>query len=122
MHFEDAGFDVVARLLAALSPTERERCVVYADMHRRPAAEPSGTEPGLDAPHWLAFADLRPGANWMHPALWLAVPVAAGDVRRVATDRPPTFGPLPSGWRVVWQSPGIEPWQCLALADAPSPP
>ena len=121
MSLQDPAHPLLSRLLAALTPGERARCVVYME-------DPAGST-GLEAApavgdhHRLAFVDLQPGANWMHPALWLVAPTSDSSdepVKRISTHRPPLFGPLPAGWSVIWQSPGIESWQCLALADAPT--
>lgn len=78
--------------------------VVYADR----AARASGTvqlgtqSAHTGSPSLLVFRDEMPGANWMHPCTYALVDIETGGVHaRVASDRPPAFGRLPSTWIVV---------------------
>lgn len=111
--------DIVASLLATLDPGEREHCAVYVDEALRPAGAPSpeGLSP-QPWPCWLAFVDLRPGANWMHACRYVFIRADDGSLHVVAGERPPSFGPLPASWRQVWCSPDVAQWQLLPTRPA----
>jgi hypothetical protein len=95
--------EMVAGCALAAFPAEHG-FVVYADRRPRQAgAVQVGSEiVTITAPAVLVFRDEQPGANWMHQCSYALVTVAGRQVlTRVAADRPPVFGILPSSWIVV---------------------
>jgi hypothetical protein len=110
-------------LLRPLSPPERTQAVVYLDdvLRQATAAREADGTPGWPAPHWLAFVDLQPQANWMHACCYLIVDQASQHITRVAAERPPQFGAFGPGWRVVWHSADVQAWQIMPVSDDASP-
>ncbi len=112
----------VAGISAALTPQERLAAVVYLDTTLREPGPASigGREIDVDRAYFLAFIDAKPGANWMHPCRYLLIDRTGHEIDSVDSDRPPAFGALPVGWRVVLRPPDIEDWTLLRTED-PSP-
>lgn len=105
---------------AQLTQDERLGAVVYVDDALRPAGEfqSGGQTIAVPDPYWLAFVDRAPGANWMHAARYLVVNSVTGKIASIESDRPPSFGRLPAGWRVLWRSAGIEDWRLMPIASS----
>jgi hypothetical protein len=110
-------------LLQALDASARNHCVIYADeCLRHGGVEPvEAAAPRWPLPHWLAFVDLQPQANWMHPCCWLIVDQANLSVSVIPGDQPPVFGTLAPSWRVIWCSGDVAEWQLLPLSTADPP-
>src|SRR5271157_1152965 len=102
-------------VLAQITAEERKNSVVYLDERVRPAGKVKcgATEVQVEHPHVLAFIDLQPGANWMHPYRYLLIDPTSRRVTAVPGDRPPVFGTLPPTWRVVSRPPGLPDWRLL---------
>ena len=99
----------VASCAAAAFPAE-PGVVVYADRQPRQAGTVQvGTHTvTITTTAVLIFRDEQPGANWMHRCSYALVAVAGRQVlARVAADRPPVFGTLPSSWIVVSDPDGM---------------
>lgn len=107
---------------AQLTQDERLAAVVYVDDALRPAGDCRAGDRTIAVPHphWLAFVDRAPGSNWMHAARYLVVDSVTGETTSVESDRPPSFGPLPAGWRVLRRSAGIEDWRLMPIAASSS--
>ena len=87
---------------------EQLHAVSYLDDTLRPAGSAQAGDQviTINAPYRLAFIDRAPGANWMHPARYLLIS-SDSKIKSVESNRPPVFGILPSGWRVVWRPAGL---------------
>jgi hypothetical protein len=109
----------VTGVSAALTPQERLAAVVYLDTTPREPGRTSigGREIDVDRPYYLAFIDGKPGANWMHPCRYLLIDRTGRAMASVESDRPPAFGALPAGWRVVLRPPDVEDWTLLRTDD-----
>jgi hypothetical protein len=109
----------VAGVSAALTPQERLAAVVYLDTTEREPGRASigGREIDVDRPYHLAFIDGKPGANWMHACRYLLIDRTGQEIASVDSDRPPAFGALPAGWRVVLRPPDIDDWTLLRTDD-----
>ena len=119
-----ASFDELdSTIITDLTPEERQHSVVYIDQHLFPAgpAQIGGQAIDVANPYVIAFIDRRPGANWMHPCRYLLIDPIDRHVVSVDSNRPPAFGRLPSGWRIVMRSPEIEDWQVMPITSGPPP-
>jgi hypothetical protein len=105
-------------ILTQLTSEERAKSAVYLDERLRPSGQSAvgGREYQHDTPSVVAFIDQRPGANWMHPCRYLLIDPATKNITSINSDRPPLFGALPSTWRVVWRSHGIDDWRLLPIS------
>jgi hypothetical protein len=103
---------------AQLTQEERLQAVVYIDDALRPAGAGQAGDHKITvaAPYWLVFIDRAPGANWMHAARYLVINSVTRDIASLESNRPPSFGRLPAGWRVLWRSAGIEDWRLMPIA------
>jgi hypothetical protein len=123
----DTLSEIAERLaLDALDDSERASAVVYLDSEPRPPGTVELPGPGAvpvhtSGPSLIAFVDRRPGANWMHDARYLLIEPHAGAVCSFPAEGPPTYGPLPPGWRVVWHPASVESWRILPLASTVDP-
>jgi hypothetical protein len=110
--------ELVAAINAGLTGDERERAVVYLNDGLMPAgnANVSGRDIVADHPYILAFVDREPGANWMHPCRYLLIDPANNKIVSIDGDRPPAFGMLPQGWRIVAHPAGLEGWKLMPIA------
>jgi len=108
---------LAATIVSNLTPDERERSAVYLNetIHPPGTATLGMTRIEIDYPYVLAFIDRRPGANWMHPCRYLIVNPSDQALRSVDSDRPPAFGILPSTWKLIARSPGLEDWQLMKI-------
>jgi hypothetical protein len=108
------NFSMDKLVLAQLTEDELANAAVYVNDELLPAGASvmGGVELQSDEPHWIAFIDQTPRANWMHRCRYLVIE-RSERVISVQADRPPVFGSLPSGWRLVWRAPGIEEWMLL---------
>ena len=117
---EFAGFEGLDEIVQSFLITDQERAksIAYLNQKIQAAgrAKIGGQKVEFDHPYLLLFIDLQPGANWMHPCRYLLIDPATQQVDSVESDRPPLFGMLPSSWRVVWRSPGIQDWQLLPIS------
>ena len=112
-----AGLDKIA--IDNLTPEERAHSAVYLDTIACPAGQATiGGQPiDIEHPYLVAFVDRKPGANWMHPCRYLVIDPADRTFVAIESNRPPVFGPLPGGWRLIWRSPDIQDWQVLKIAE-----
>src|SRR5436305_9619166 len=104
-------------VLDALRPDERAAAVAYLDGRVRPRGplEIGGLQVELADDAYVAFVDLAPGANWMHPVRYLLIDAQTHAVRELEASQPPGFGPLPATWRIVARAPDVEDWQLLPI-------
>ena len=109
---------IQAAIEASLSQEERLHAVVYLDDTLRPAGSAQAGDQviAMNAPYRLVFIDRAPGANWMHPARYLLISSVSNEVESVESNRPPVFGTLPAGWRVVGRPAGLEDWRLMPIA------
>jgi hypothetical protein len=106
-------------VLANLTPEERRRSAVYLNDTPAPAghATIAGQPIEIDHSYVVAFIDRHPGANWMHPCRYLVINPSDQRCMSLESNRPPVFGPLPSGWRLIQRSPDVQDWQLLKIAE-----
>ncbi|MGO8670746.1 MAG: hypothetical protein ACLQVD_05200 [Capsulimonadaceae bacterium] len=118
-----AEFNIGSIITSNLTDAERTRSAVYIDDNPVPAGTSmiGGTRIEIDQPYVVAFIDRNPGANWMHPCRYLLINPTDQSTVSVESDRPPVFGLLPSTWRLVWQSPGLDDWRLIQIATVPPP-
>ncbi|MGA9596231.1 MAG: hypothetical protein WBV06_08745 [Acidimicrobiia bacterium] len=114
--------DLRAAVMAVLSPETLCNCAVYV------ALTPVASGSMLEFPQmaftspWdalMAFVDLDPMANWSHPALFVLVSRASGEVRTVDAHLPPfrrAGDADPYEWRVLYRAPSV-PDAVLAAAE-----
>ncbi|MBV8278572.1 MAG: hypothetical protein JO170_25390 [Verrucomicrobia bacterium] len=105
-------------IIANLTDEERRRSAVYLDKNALPAGKTTigGRQIEVDHPYVMVFIDRNPGANWMHPCRYLLINPHTLQVTSVDSDRPPVFGVLPSSWRLVMRSPGLDDWRIIRIA------
>jgi hypothetical protein len=101
---------LLERALDRIDPAQRARCVLYR-LKSAPALRFGPTSLAIGEGAAVVFADLMPGANWTHPAMCLVV--EPGGVRAVPVQYPPAGGAVE---KVLFESPGIEPWQRLPVS------
>ncbi len=116
---DNAAF-LPSAIQAQLTPEERLRAVVYIDdALRAPGHCQAGDQTiTVPDPHWLAFIDRAPGANWMHATRYLLINSVTREITSIDSNRPPSFGKLSAGWRVLWRSDGAEDWGLMPI-EAP---
>jgi hypothetical protein len=105
-------------IIANLTDEERRRSAVYLDENVVPTgtAKIGGRQIEVDHPYVMVFIDRNPGANWMHPCRYLLINPHNLQLISVDGDRPPVFGELPSSWRLVMRSPGLDDWRVIRIA------
>jgi len=122
---EDKNIDVKsqsdpleAAIVSHLTDEERKRSAVYlnGDLSVPGVATIGGRQIEINYSYFLVFIDRNPGANWMHPCRYLLINPVNLQVISIESDRPPLFGILPSSWRLVLRSPGLEDWQLIKIA------
>jgi hypothetical protein len=110
-----------ATVVANLTDKERERSAAYLNekIFDAGSATIGGQQIKVHHSYVVAFIDRNPGANWMHPCRYLLIDPADQTVMSVDGMRPPVFGALPSSWRLVARTPGLEDWQLIRIAPGP---
>jgi hypothetical protein len=110
-------------IITNLNDEEREQSAAYLNENLVPAGASviGGHRIEIDHPYVVAFIDRNPGANWMHPCRYLLLNPTGGQLISIESDRPPVFGVLPSTWRLVSRSPGLEDWRIIRIAPKSSP-
>lgn len=109
--------ELVAILVAQLTPDESAHSVVYVAL----ASIPAGTtlafaRTRIDVP-WdalLAFIDLAPTANWGHACRYVLINRSTGEVQSFDAQFPPFGSTERLRWHVVYQAPSVPSWALAA--------
>lgn len=104
-------------IVSNLTNEERKQSAVYLNESVMPAGKATvgETQVEIDHAYVLAFIDRQPGANWMHPCRYLIIDPTNEQFLSIDSNRPPVFGILPSSWRLIMHSPGVEDWQLMKI-------
>ena len=108
--------------LDSLSPSERDKSVVYLDTSGRRRGDVLRAGPSalqISSPAYVFFVDLQPGMNWSHPSRVIFVNEDDGAVLAHDVRFPPFTSDASDTFRIVHRPPKLETWKLLTEKPLP---